>query len=1177
MKRTAKILALVLSLVLIFGVVAMVASATPTDATGTKTANFDSAVADTVVGTASDSTNPSVDGVTFQQGGRTGKVVVKKNSVDGNQYVLITQEDQVNNSTSGPYAYITTGGNASVDASTKTLTKGTNDITMHKYLSFSVDVMAPLGKITEGNIDFGGRCFYEGATSRNFWYTDATQYVVRFGNDAGGAYLYSGADSTVKKYINPYEFTNIQVVVENTSTEVEGEVTLGVTSYVYVNGEFWFSKAATTFTTNGSTPVTYYNNEPHAAFVEVRVNYKAGNDNTVSLALDNVQWFTVPVNSETTLDDVLTYDAENRPFGVALAEVDGVKYDNIEKAVEAAPQGGTITLLANVDTPVTVGKIVTINAGEYTADFRAADGFAVDNSVAGVYKIVSSAGQTVEIIFDECWCDDPCDDVSVKHPLYYYIEEAAIYTKILNLYNPTYTGYVGDDGVIYTLKGWKNTDTDEMIDIDTAVTYEDVSAGCIILEPVYEVATVDVTYIKDGKLVYVDTGSGMSLNDVVADADAGSTITLLNDITVTGSVTVNGKAITIDLNGKTIKAMATTATKWSIFLLRSGCDLTVKSSVVGGKIFNNGFSNATSIGAAGVFNTNNDTSKLTLLGKDADGNQSLSIYSGNLIQGYGNAMEYHIDGGIYVCVTGDQQGFIDLRKAGADASIKNAIFYSTHTCVISYAGRNTPTDLDATVTVDNCVFIGNAVASVVYPVVINMTNSYVYGNITAAISGTYKTMAYGSGDLLNQANTPATVVLGEGMYVSGNITENVTYAEGYSLYDVPTTKEFTYYTHKWAYDTTGSAPVYLDDSYVVTTVTEALTFAKQTSDKVLQTITITWKNAAGEVIGTSEALPGTTAAVPAGLKGSPFIEGWLNYVPAEWNESLEIPEDATEYTITEKEGGAYTLSAAPKLLLSYTIQSHFRTNLFVPEVVDGIEITALKMGTTNRNYATAPQMTINGMGYRMVNVWPGMLASANDATASISFTYEGVTYSATATYNSATYVQYVLDTEGYSEDGKALAANLANYIYSGAVAVGSAKADLFATIVENNTSRLIKLTEAEKTTLPDTSAIADAVTGLSLTIPSDGYGPQFVFAIADGANVSITSGTAGEGTITVQKAYFRDINNTKITVTPAEGDPIVVTYTLANYYAQLAAGGASDATLNFVEAMHGVAIADANY
>ena len=83
---------------------------------------------------------------------------------------------------------------------------------------------------------------------------------------------------------------------------------------------------------------------------------------------------------------------------------------------------------------------------------------------------------------------------------------------------------------------------------------------------------------------------------------------------------------------------------------------------------------------------------------------------------------------MYICATGDQDGMIDVRKAGRDGEIKNALFYVNHRYgAISYGGRVTETDTDANVTVDNCIFIGNLIGGgFVAPQTMTVTNSYVY-------------------------------------------------------------------------------------------------------------------------------------------------------------------------------------------------------------------------------------------------------------------------------------------------------------------------------------------------------------------------------------------------------------------------------------------------------------------
>ena len=715
MKRTSKILILVLSLALVFGAVAMMATAAASDLSVKKTVDFESATVG-LVGTASDGKNPSAGGMTFQQGGRTGKVEIEE-GIDGNQYALITQTDKA--STSGPYAWFSTGGNASVTDGV--LSVGNNDISNYKYYLFEADVMSPTGKFPAGGgLEPGGRAIKAGTTSRDFWNTNAHQGIVKFGNDEGGTYLYSDADSKAKKYVDPYEFTKISIILENTTKA--GDSNIGLTSYVYVNGEFWFSKVAT------NVPTNYHSNTPHAAFIEFRVNYLAVEDPTQTLAIDNVKYATVPAGSSTQVADLVSYDASNRPAGAAVAQVGNALYTDIQTALTVAQTGDTVTILRNSASAAqyTVGKEITVNAGAYNATF--------------------------------------VPDVN------YTVTEK--------------------DGV-YTFK--KLTDA----------TYE---------------------YTSGGATVYAD--SGATLASVINAADKGTTVKLLSDVNV-GNVRIEiKKNITLDLNGYTIKALAEgSKAKTSLFRINAGYELTVTSSRFGGKIFNEGWNSATGVGAAGVFAVASDTAKLNING-NIDGKPSLAIYSGNIIQGYSNTLEYHIDGGMFVTVAGDQQGMFDTRKAGADASVKNAIIY-TVSSVFGFGGRNTPTDDDCNVAMDNCVVIGNLVGEFTDPVVLTVTNTYITGTVEPIVK-TYPTVY--EGDTKGEANTVGNVVLGVGTYVGGKIGASVEFAEGYTLADCNVTKEFTYSTHTWK----ASADYTFDpSSFAVSDLTKSFTFTKVVEEIVI--------------------------------------------------------------------------------------------------------------------------------------------------------------------------------------------------------------------------------------------------------------------------------------------------------------------------------------------------------
>ena len=965
----------------------------------------------------------ALDGLTFHIGGRTG-VVTGAMGTDGNKYVVITQTDKAG--ASGPYVYVNLGDRASVSGGT--LNKSNNDISNYKYMVYEIDVMAPSGKFLDMSISPYYAYIPDGSTSNNFWYTDAVKNLIQLRNDSNGSYIRPAFDTSKKLYINPYEFTHIQVITENTSTTVDGVYTLGLTAHVYVNGEYWFSKEATSFTDSSGNTVSYYNGEPHASYYQFRFSYSAKDDPDATLALDNLKCYTVSADSEKAVSDLISYDGESRPAGIAR---------------------------------------------------------------------------------------------------------------------------------------------------------------------LYE-------YVSGGKTVYAFEGT--TLADVISLADPGSTVKLLSDISIlqetkNSYISIN-KKITLDLNGKTLAAMGHgSAVKSPLFYLESSAELTVISSVEGGKIFNQGF-NDSSVGANGVFQSISDNAKLRINGRNAEGAHTLAIFSGTLILGYSNALEYHIDGGVYVCNVGDQQAFIDVRRAGADASIKNALFMSKHGGgIIAYPGRNTETDSEASVIVDSCIVLGKLTEYVVSPVVITVTNTYVYGAVNAKTHKSYATTTEG------KTNTVGTVVLGVGNFISGDIADTVTYADGCELYECAEgeeiTKKFTYLAHTWAYDIEKFE--FDSSSFTVTTKTNSYKFGKYTAKSAIK---VTYKDSEGNIIGEGIGFPGAEVSIPEDLKPTEsVVKGWIASVPDEWCEPTLIPEDATEYTLTEKVGGKVRYVADVQLLFNISLSTHFKYQLYVPELEEGIEVIAVNFRgdrLARYNALINTKYVLGGETYTMVDSWPGLVNTVSETSAAgITFTYNGEAFSVESKINMVKYCDYILNSgEDYSEAAKRLAVNAANYIYAGCILAGKeSSAEKIKYIVDENQSRLI-LPAEEELVSPDVSKIIKYVSSVQIVISATG--PRFRFnlteegrasdiklstgiiALADDEVELYGSGSAGQrakwqalGYVETDNTYISKINSTTITVTPADGEAVSLTYNLANYVKALS--GVDEKVDALILAMYGYARADEEY
>ena len=1216
MKRTAKILSVVLALALVIGAIAIVSSAT--EAAGihvTAQDTYDDLSKDYKFDSNSDS-EPNESDYAWKIKGRGGTVRIGI-SEDGketpNQYLIL--ENGPKSGSSNPYFGTGYGGANTAGLTGKqarptvnngVLTLNGTDIADWPFLVLDFDIMSPTSNwyLTLGT---QLRAFLAGDNSLDsITITNVSKAYLLFRKDSNGTYIANNA-GTIKKYVDPNSFTHVTVINESVATAT----TRGVNLHVYLDGEYFFSYECADFT-NGGGVAAFHSETPHLSYDEMRFEWGLTNDATLSVGLDNITTrlfdksydgnLATVLDAQTTLDawESNIYDPDNMPIGKAVCQIEGgLMYENLEKAVLEAPEGATIKLLADAKMPVTVSKLLTINLNGFSADIRAGEGYATDISTTDVVKVLKSTGMTTLVIWDDCYHDPICEDEDYEamHPLYFE-KEVAINEKLLNAHNPTYGGPVGNDGESYYLIGWRNVETGEEITADTSVTEADVAATFILLEPIYKKAVKTFEYVVDGITTFAYDDE-LTLNDVVSAADAGSTVKFLRDIDYRSLVSVEvKKKITIDLNGHTLKAMVEGSTaKRSLFkLLSSAADITLTSSAPGAMLFNEGWNSATGVGANGIFNASDaDNAKITILANDAEGNPTITFFSGTMILGYSTAVEYYIDGGIYTVAKSDQMGVFDVRKAGCDATIKNAIFYVNHSDgAISFGGRNTPTDSEARVTVDNCVFIGDAIKTLTAPVVVTMTNCYVTGSVIPQVGG-YATVTEGA--TKGEANAPGKVILGAGNYIGGNINEYVELADGVKLYTVPQNKEITYPTNTWAVGAANNT--FADSSFDVKNVTENFYFDKMTSDKEISFVNVIWKGVDGKVIGESKAIAGATAVAPDDLKvAGELAKGWLDYVPAEWNESLVVPEGVDEYVITAKEGGKVTPVVAVDLFFNIRLTTHMESRVYVPLEVEGIEVTEVffRMDRNAKYESNYGKFTINGELYSMVDGWPGIKSSIDDSTVRVKFTYDGVEYVVTKTINIVDYIDYIINyvpEEGktdYSEKAKKLAVNTANYLYEGMNLLGNAAAAAkVAPYVDP-----ARLYTIDKENLPevDVSAIEDYVSRVELVINTTA--PSFRIYLTDagkaatvtlstGANSATDTEYATLGYIENNNTGAQYLNTLWINITPAataenpEPKKISFKFSITDYYVLLKNSGASEQVLKTVEAIYGYATSDEIY
>lgn len=1060
MKRTSKILVLLLTISLLATAFAATVSASSiTGITTKRTTGWNNLVGKT----ASDNANPSGgDNYAFTFTGRWGKIE-KKTNTDGNNYLLYTATDKVGTQT----PYIGSGyGGVGTTARPKVVNGALSApgcISLNPYLVVDFDVASTSGAFSEFGVALQTRFVKDSAGTLDSNTHSAAANALSVGSDATGSYFSSGSS---KKYVNPYEFTHVTVVYEG----VINSTNATYAAYVYVNGEF--------LNYVGGKTNTGFFEKPHLTWDEVRWNfadYSSGN----TVALDNVVTRVINSSYNGNLATVLSekssitswesniYNAASLPTGFPVASVGDTSYTNISGAIEA---GNEITLHGNVYAATVVNKPLTVIANGYTA-----------NLVAGAGYVVRT----------------------------------------------TDTGYV----------------------------VEEMPSG-------YE-------YISGGAVAYAAYGT--SFADVLSAADEGTTIKLLTDCKIDATVIIN-KNITLDLNGKTVD-ICTTGTKFNGFNVNASKTFTVKSSAPGAKLFS-----AAASGGGPIFATAGNNCTINIEGADANGNTTISAYGATLVQAWSNTCTLNINGGEYYRTIADNLGFIQLQN-NFTAKISNAFIYDKTPGATFFAnGRYAAASdsITATMEIDNCEIIsnGNVASHTFKEMSFVITNSVISGDIKAG--SVYSTTSNGT----TTSEVAGKITLGNGNYLNGTRSDNVVLASGIAKYDLP--GEIKRVAKTNTFSITSSA--INSSTYTIKSEDLDIAYTVCTAKAGLTPALVTWKS--GEaVLGYSLAMPGTYAKAPAALSSVELVAGWLSATPDEWNESLLVPDGASEYVLTAKALSDEDLVPTVDLQFGINLLTHLQYTLYIPAVPEdsGIEVTAVTLKTDRTaNYKALinTMQEIGGKLYNSTSTWPGLAASLEKCDIKVTFTYNGKEFTVATTVDMSDYCGYVLSSADYCEEQKVLAANVANYIYTGHVLLGGTAAAFedIKTIAENNTSLVIAPSESDIVSA-DTSAISAYVSEVQLVLVD--YGPKFRFILTEAGKAAsfVRLSTGHQDTSDTKAEYtalgYIETNNTSIasidsTTVSVDGTSASATYTLANYIAALK-NSADANTLAFLEAMYGYA------
>lgn len=1081
MKKSLKILTLVLSVALIFGALAVAAFAdsTVTGVKQVKPQNFEEYSAEEYgYGTDSKYNNVSTavkfgNGVWFcYTDGRLGYSALRTSEYDENNYIYwrVDNGGVAPTKTNPAYFEITVGSDPSLSNGAVKV----DSINNYNYFVADFDIYTPTGIIPHKmNAEFLAK-YYNSAGTRTF---HDVYSKVNFDMQDGKIRAYFESGSNKNDYVFLDSTTSWNHITFIIGLDHTGGQTV-YTFYLYVNGKY---ATSTTNIKSAFSADQYYNSDPTGVgMTHLRFNYPAkinsgntcGEGEFETVALDNIVPTTVSASSNTNLGEVLAaraditnwdsnvYDESNVPFGTPVVNniTQNKSYDSLAKAIKAANDNDQLVLLGDVASLVYVDKAIEIDSKGFVCNVEGVNPYMLVK-VGDVYYFEESS-EDVDVIWGACNHIEGCTDET--HPG--GVESTVLLNgNIWNTYTKDHKWTYADveNGKLYILDGWMNAETGELINENTVVDEELLEAGLLELEPVILVKSYAYEYTNSSGNVVKEYDSA-TLGDIIADAKDGTVIKLLSDIAVTANVRVS-KDITLDLDGHTITSIQPNGvSKYHLFTVTKKFTLTTSSE--GAKIFHgkerNTISNANLPyqGDAIIF-VEGKNHVVTI-----DGSKGLKTYSAVLYMVYGNNPgELYINGGEYYTPKeiSDSHAFLNIDTI-AYAELKNALFWSD-SCTLGFLGgcfkeSTLPTEASK-VNVDNCVFLGGNIANYDNKwVEVTFTNCFLTGKISIADKGPTR-----SGCLAPELG--GTWILGEGNYIADytKISDKVIIADGAVKTPVSISKTFATYLNKF---TAGDA----EASKVITAGEESYTFTTY----IGKPVKITWYDTDGTtVLGvTEDALTGMTATPPTTPVAA--VNGWLNATYSQWTdpngkETTVVPTGVSEYSFTLVEGSDTTYVAGKvPVYINYTLVLHFQLNIYVPaNAPEGISNVAVKY---NKDAVTpSGTYTINGEEYKSAARWPNAAKADDDFNVFVTFTYDGQTYTYTSpSFNIGDYAQAIFDGE-YSTAMKQATLSTLKYVEAANNVMGySLSAELSSAIANAPVSIVIDDVDAgEAVAIPD--------------------------------------------------------------------------------------------------------------
>ena len=884
----------------------------------------------------------------------------------------------------------------------------------------------------------------------------------------------------------------------------------------------------------------------------LRVDF-GGNDNNGNIMnLDNVSLRRITYDYNGNLADVLKggvgtetsawesdlYDADKMPFSRPVAYVGNTAYDHLQKAVDAAEAGSVITLAADVKSEVMIDKLITIECGEYEmAAPTTAPGLVYEyDEVANVYTTVTTQ-DVLYIIWEECPCGlDDCDQTHpggveaegyLNNKLSQYYEAAG---KSIN-----WTKVVGPK--TYTLAGWMDEEGN-VYDLDATITQEMIDNVLLTLTPVIGVKSIPITYTKAGT-TYHET----DIYVAIANADDGSTIVFEDNVKLGKESTLNvTKNLTIDLNGYCFDLM--TVKKFTGINIGAGKTFTVTSSRAGASLVRAYPTAVTKFGGT-LFSSAGHGSTINL--------NNIIVSTAAL---YGNWSDFTVTLNIDNCYVnadgaGDNPAFV-YHKGILTANIKNSIFKGSNA---NFGINNT--NEGSVINAENSTFINNIVDGTYNNCVLNLKGCYVSGSIRA-----------------RKINVDA------GCYFTENTwATNASFATGVTLVGKKFETSHTNYTHPWIVNEVNSTFVWDNAASIV--FTETVTERTYWFNTV-KGIIVTFKD--GEtILGTATGEAGKKVIGPVAGTPESVADGW---VLATKSYAYSIPTTATDdITVDIKDVTEFEYkyeAGAPEFYYNYRLTDNLATNLYAPKVLpEGIQITKTMLSSSADPRSWSGNYTIGGKEYQLTQAWPSAWnADDNSPIWTVTFTYAGATINYTVQPSVIDYAQKIVKIYSTDADKIAQATALLQYVEASNILKNQVPASALTALLADLKTKVTLPTVPEA--VGNIDALKPYISGAKVTVNSL-RGGALAFTLTDagkaeGISFKFTAkgmdvGISNDGNkVCTDSSNLVTWGSSEITITVSDANGVLATgtYSLAAYNTAFASE-ATETELSLLQSIYALA------